>query len=98
MEIKDRILIVEDDQSIINLLTAILKANSYQTMTAKTGAEAETLLTSWCPDMVILDLGLPDFDGITVLKNLRSWSSMPVGGLRPHTRAGQGGSSGHGGG
>ena len=78
MEIKDRILIVEDDPSISNLLTAILKANSYQTMTAKTGAEAETLLASWCPDMVILDLGLPDIDGVAGLKNLRTWSSMPV--------------------
>ena len=78
MEIKDRILIVEDDPSISNLLTAILKANSYQTMTAKTGAEAETLLASWCPDMVILDLGLPDIDGVAILKNLRTWSSMPV--------------------
>ena len=78
MEIKDRILIVEDDPSISNLLTAILKANSYQTMTAKSGTEAETLLASWCPDMVILDLGLPDIDGVAILKNLRTWSSMPV--------------------
>ncbi len=78
MEIKDRILIVEDDCSIANLLGAILKANHYQIMTAKTGAEAETLITSWCPDLVILDLGLPDMDGIDVLRSLRQWSAMPV--------------------
>ena len=78
MEIRDRILIVEDDPSITNLLSAILKANNYQIMTAAGGGEAETLLTSWCPDLVILDLGLPDIDGMTVLKNLRAWSSMPV--------------------
>ena len=58
MEIKDRILVVEDDKS--------------------TGSEAYSLITSQCPDLVILDLGLPDMDGMNILRSVREWSSMPV--------------------
>lgn len=78
MEIKDRILIVEDDKSIRNFIRAILEANHYDVMIAGTGAEAYSLITSQCPDLVILDLGLPDVDGVKILKKVREWSSMPV--------------------
>lgn len=78
MEVRDRILIVEDDKSIRNFFRAILEANNYDVMMATTGTEAYCLITSQCPDLVILDLGLPDMDGVKILERLREWSAMPV--------------------
>lgn len=78
MEIRDRILIVEDDKSIRNFIRAILEANHYDVIIADTGAEAYSLITSRCPDLVILDLGLPDIDGVKILKKVREWSGMPI--------------------
>ncbi len=78
MEIRDRILVIEDDKSIRNFLRAILEANNYDVIMANTGTEAYSLITSQCPDLVLLDLGLPDMDGIKILKNVREWSTMPV--------------------
>ena len=78
MEIKDRILVIEDDKSIRNFLRAVLEANSYDVIMANTGIEAYGLITSQCPDLVILDLGLPDMDGMKILKSVREWSSVPV--------------------
>lgn len=78
MEIKDRVLIVEDDRNIRKFLQTILEANDYDVLVAETGNEAYSLITSRCPDVVILDLGLPDMDGMNILKEVRSWSNMPV--------------------
>ncbi len=78
MTIRDKILIVEDEQSIARFISAILNANGYETLLARTGSEAVSIISSNCPDLVILDLGLPDMDGIDILKDLRSWSSLPV--------------------
>lgn len=78
MDIKDRILIVEDEKSIRNFFRTILEANHYDVMTADTGEEAYSLITSRCPDLVLLDLGLPDMDGMNILRRLREWSAMPV--------------------
>ena len=78
MIIREKVLIVEDEKSIAHFISTILTTNGYETILAKTGAEAQTMLTSHCPDLVILDLGLPDMDGIEVLRSLRSWSSLPV--------------------
>ena len=78
MEIKDRVLVVEDDKRISNFIKTVLEANNYDVIVAQTGAEAYSMVTSQCPDVVILDLGLPDMDGIDVLRELRSWSSLPV--------------------
>ena len=78
MEIKNRILVIEDDKSIRNFFKAILEANHYDVIMATSGAEGYGLITSQCPDLVILDLGLPDMDGIRILKQLREWSAMPV--------------------
>lgn len=78
MEIKDRVLIVEDDKSIRNFIRAILEANHYDVIIANTGTEAYSLITSRCPDLVILDLGLPDIDGVKILKKVREWSGMPI--------------------
>ena len=78
MTIRDKILIVEDEQSIARFISAILNANGYETLLARTGSEAVSIISSNCPYLVILDLGLPDMDGIDILKDLRSWSSLPV--------------------
>ena len=78
MKIRDRILVVEDEQRICNFICSVLNANEYDSMVAHTGAEAEEMIASHCPDLIILDLGLPDMDGIDVLKRLREWSSLPV--------------------
>lgn len=78
MDIKDRVLVIEDDKSIRNFFRTVLEANNYDVLITTTGAEGYSMVTSQCPDVVILDLGLPDMDGMTILKNVRQWSSMPV--------------------
>jgi len=78
MKIKDKVLIVEDEQSISNFISTILAANGYDTMTVRSGEEALTMVSSHCPDLIVLDLGLPDMDGMEVLREVRRWSSLPV--------------------
>lgn len=78
MNIREKILIVEDEKSIAHFISTILNSNDYETLLARSGSEAKTMISSHCPDLVILDLGLPDMDGIDVLRELRSWSSPPV--------------------
>ena len=78
MSLKERILIVEDEASIVKLLHTVLTANDYEVIEAMNAAEAKTLILSHCPDVVLLDLGLPDMDGNDLLRSLREWSSIPV--------------------
>ena len=78
MTIKDRVLVVEDEKSISGLIKAILTANGYDVITASTGNEAFSMISSHCPDLVVLDLGLPDMDGMQLLKAVRQWSKVPV--------------------
>ena len=66
MDIKDRVLVIEDDKSIRNFFRTVLEANNYDVLIATTGAEGYSMVTSQCPDVVILDLGLPDMDGMTI--------------------------------
>ena len=78
MSAKDKILIVEDENSISNFISAILTANNYETIISRNGAEAYSIITSHCPDLVILDLGLPDLDGIDIIKSVREWTHLPI--------------------
>lgn len=78
MNIKEKVLIIEDEKSIAQFIAAVLGGQGYETIQARTGKEALSMLSSHCPDVVILDLGLPDLDGMDVLRQLRSWSSLPV--------------------
>lgn len=78
MEIRDRVLVVEDDKRINSFYKAALEANNYDVLFAATGKEAYSMITSQCPDVIILDLGLPDMDGMEILSKLREWSAMPV--------------------
>ena len=72
------ILIVEDDAPIRNLITTTLKAQEYKYLTAQNGENAIMQASSHNPDIVLLDLGLPDIDGIEVIKKIRTWSEMPI--------------------
>lgn len=78
MEIKQRILIVEDETRIANFIRAILQANGYETITAATGREARSMISSHCPDLIILDLGLPDIDGLDIIRSVREWTQLPI--------------------
>ena len=78
MNIREKILVIEDEKSISHFISAVLNSNGYEAMQARTGAEALSMISSHCPDLIILDLGLPDMDGLDILRQLRSWSSLPV--------------------
>ena len=78
MNIREKILVIEDEKSIARFISTILTANGYEAMRAASGAEAMSMISSHCPDLVILDLGLPDMDGLDILRQLRSWSTLPV--------------------
>lgn len=75
---KPLILVVEDDASVKNLITTTLKTHDYRFLTAPNGATAVMEASSHNPDIVLLDLGLPDMDGIEVIRKIRSWSNMPI--------------------
>ena len=72
------ILIVEDDNHIKNLISTTLKVNKYNYLVATSGNEAIMLAVSHKPDIILLDLGLPDMDGVEIIKNIREWSNIPI--------------------
>jgi two-component system KDP operon response regulator KdpE len=73
-----RVLVVDDDRALARALAINLKARGYDVDVALTGREALAAASSQPPDVVVLDLGLPDLDGIEVLQGLRGWTSVPV--------------------
>lgn len=73
-----RVLVVDDDPAIVRTLSINLRARDYEVETAADGREALELITERLPDVVVLDLGLPDLDGISVLRQVRSFSTVPV--------------------
>lgn len=72
------ILVVEDESGISNFISAILTSNEYTVLKTTKGREAISMTASHCPDLVLLDLGLPDMDGLEVLQSIRRWSQIPV--------------------
>lgn len=72
------ILVVEDDPSIRKLITTTLKAHEYRYLSAANGQSAILEASSHNPDIVLLDLGLPDMDGVEIIRKIRAWSNMPI--------------------
>lgn len=72
------ILVVEDDTPVRNLITTTLKAHDYRFITAGTGEGAIMETASHNPDVILLDLGLPDIDGVEAITRIRSWSNVPI--------------------
>lgn len=75
---KSLILVVEDDLPVRNLITTTLKAHEYRYLAAPNGETAILETISHNPDIMLLDLGLPDMDGTQVIRKIRSWSNMPI--------------------
>lgn len=75
---RDRILVVDDEPQIQRFLRPALEAAGYHVVQAATGTEALKLAATAAPDVVILDLGLPDMDGKEVIARLRAWSPVPI--------------------
>ena len=75
---KPLVLVVEDDRPVRNLIVTTLKSHDYRYLTAENGKTAIIEASSHNPDIVLLDLGLPDIDGTEVITNIRGWSNMPI--------------------
>ena len=75
---KPFILIVEDDPAVRNLISTTLKMQNYKFHTAATGSQALLEAVSHKPDIMLLDLGLPDMDGVEIIKQVRTWSNLPI--------------------
>jgi two-component system KDP operon response regulator KdpE len=73
-----RILVVDDEPQILRTLSLNLRVRHYEVQTATDGARALIQAAAWHPDLVILDLGLPDLDGVEVIERLRHWSQVPI--------------------
>lgn len=75
---KDKILVIEDEAGIRSLIAAVLTANDYDPILSVSGADGMSMLTSHCPDLLLLDLGLPDMDGMEIIRSVREWSTLPI--------------------
>ncbi|MEA4966250.1 MAG: response regulator transcription factor [Oscillospiraceae bacterium] len=75
---KPLILVVEDDRPVRNLIALTLETQGYRYKTAEKASEAIMASVSYQPDLIILDLGLPDMDGVEIIKKTRTWSNMPI--------------------
>jgi len=73
-----RILVIDDEPAVHRFLTPALVANDYEVLRADTGNEALRRIASDAPDVVVLDLGLPDIDGKDVIGRVRAWSDVPI--------------------
>jgi two-component system, OmpR family, KDP operon response regulator KdpE len=78
MSTKATILVVEDEPNICSMIATTLTSNHYKVITCRTGKEAIALIPSHCPEIVLLDLGLPDIDGLEVIKQVRDWYTMSI--------------------
>lgn len=78
MNLRHKILLIEDEKNICNFIATTLRAQNYKVSFANSAANGLSLAASECPDLILLDLGLPDMDGIDVIRNIREWSNMPI--------------------
>ena len=75
---KTKILVIEDDKLIRNLIKMTLETHGYKYIAANNGEVALMEVTSHNPDIILLDLGLPDIDGVSIIEKIRTWSSIPI--------------------
>ena len=75
---KPLILVIEDDKAVRTLITTTLKAHDYRFVEAVSGETAILAATSHNPDIILLDLGLPDMDGVEIISRVRMWSNVPI--------------------
>ncbi len=75
---KPRVLVVDDEPQILRFLRPGLSAGGFDVITAVTGAEAVKSAATMAPDLIVLDLGLPDKDGKDVIREIRTWSNVPI--------------------
>ncbi len=85
MNPKTKILLIEDDKNISGFIAAALEPQNYKIVAASCGREGVSLAASFCPSLILLDLGLPDMGGLDVLRQIRSWSQVPVIVISAHT-------------
>ncbi len=78
MQPKVNILFIEDERNILTFVTKLLYGHNYKVTTAITGTGGLQLINSICPDLILLDLGLPDMDGQTIIRQVREWSDCPI--------------------
>ena len=78
MNLKPTIVIIEDEKNICDFIRTTLTTHGYKAITASSGQEGLSFITSHLPDLILLDLGLPDMDGIEIIKNVRGWSLIPI--------------------
>lgn len=78
MNLRHEILLIEDEKNICNFIATTLRTQDYKVNFAGTAASGLALAASACPDLILLDLGLPDMDGIDVIRNIREWSNLPI--------------------
>ena len=75
---RELILIIEDEKNIADFVETVLNSRNYRVIKAYTGKEALSAITSHCPDVILLDLGLPDMDGLDIIKQGREWAETPI--------------------
>lgn len=75
---KYSILVIEDERHISNFICRVLDSHDYRSIQAFSGTEGLSIITSQCPDIILLDLGLPDIDGLSVISQVRTWSNSPI--------------------
>ena len=78
MRIKEKILLIEDEKSLMSYITTILSYHEYEIIQTNNGNMGIHMAASHAPDLILLDLGLPDMDGITALERVREWSDVPI--------------------
>lgn len=78
MNLKHEILLIEDERNICNFIMTSLRTQEYKVIFANNASNGLSLAASGCPDLILLDLGLPDMDGIDVIKSIREWSNIPI--------------------
>jgi len=76
--VRDKVLVIEDEKSISGFIKAILTSNGFDVIVAYSGSEAFSMISSHCPDLVVLDLGLPDMDGMQIIESVRQWTQLPI--------------------